>query len=66
MNSVQKSGFSAPYKKMYLCLFNAITDALQELEKRNASSARKILQEAQRHTEECIWAIDPPGAYPSR
>ncbi len=52
MNSVQKSGFSAPYKKMYLCLFNAITDALQELEKRNVSSARKILQEAQRHTEE--------------
>ena len=41
-----------PYKKMYLCLFNAITDALQELEKQNSSSAKNILQSAQQRTEE--------------
>ena len=37
---------------MYLCLFNAITDALWELEKHNSSSARNILQSAQQRTEE--------------
>ncbi len=41
-----------PYKKMYFCLFNAITDALRELEKRHTLSAKLILQHAQQRTEE--------------
>ena len=41
-----------PYKKMYFCLFNAITDALQELEKHHILSANLILQNAQQRTEE--------------
>ena len=41
-----------PYKKMYLCLFNAITDAIRELEKQNFLTAKSILQVAQQRTEE--------------
>ena len=41
-----------PYKKMYLCLFNAVTDALRELEKHYILSAKLILQNAQQRTEE--------------
>ena len=40
------------YKKMYLLLFNAITDALQ---KSNADEIKAILKQAQIDTEEiCI------------
>ena len=41
-----------PYKKMRLCLFNAITDALRKVEKHNLPSAKNILQTAQQRTEE--------------
>ena len=47
-----RSGYRMPYKKMYFCLFNAITDALRELEKHHTLSAKLILQHAQRRTEE--------------
>lgn len=40
------------YKKMYLCLFNAVTDALRELEKHNIHTVKNILQTAQQRTEE--------------
>lgn len=40
------------YKKMYLTLFNAITDALRLMEKGNPAGAAEILKRAQRDTEE--------------
>ena len=42
------------YKKMYLLLFNKVTDALAELEKSNYGKAVYILQEAQKETEEIV------------
>ena len=39
------------YKKMYLCLFNKITDALTELGKCNYGKAIEILQSGQTETE---------------
>ena len=41
-----------PYKKMYLHLFNAITDALRDMEREDYAHAQKILTTAQR------WAED--------
>jgi len=40
------------YKKMYLLLFNAITDVLALLEKGNVWDAKKVLQDAQIGAEE--------------
>jgi len=40
------------YKKMYLLLFNAITDVLELLEKGNVWDAKKILMNAQSEAEE--------------
>ena len=40
------------YEKMYLHLFNAITDALAALETKNIGQAAMILQKAQADTEE--------------
>ena len=40
------------YEKMYLHLFNAITDALAELEEANIGQAVMTLQQAQADTEE--------------
>lgn len=40
------------YQKMYIILFNAITDALKELENLNFGSAGKILKQAQIRAEE--------------
>ncbi|MEG0876333.1 MAG: hypothetical protein RSF77_04225 [Oscillospiraceae bacterium] len=40
------------YKSMYLSLFNAITDALVELENGNLPNAKKILITSQQATEE--------------
>ena len=40
------------YKKMYLHLFNAITDALRALEEGRALDARRRLMDAQCETEE--------------
>lgn len=35
------------YQKMYLLLFNAITDALEEMEKQNYGEAAELLRKAQ-------------------
>ena len=40
------------YDKMYSLLFNAITDALEKLEKQNFGDAKDILISAQQKTEE--------------
>ena len=40
------------YKKMYHLLFNAITDALEQMEKQNLGSAKDLLTTAQQKTEE--------------
>lgn len=39
------------YQKPYTTMFNAITDALRELEKQNYGSAKDILLHAQLETE---------------
>lgn len=41
-----------PYQKMYYVLFNAISNALEELDEVNVGLAKKRLREAQQHTEE--------------
>ena len=41
-----------PYQKMYTTLFNAITDALQLMEKGNSAGAIVLLKRAQQSTEE--------------
>lgn len=41
-----------PYKTMYLHLFNAITDALREIERHNDRNAQEILTAAQQWGEE--------------
>ena len=40
------------YEKMYHLLFNAITDALQQLEQQNYGSAKDLLIAAQQQAEE--------------
>ena len=40
------------YEKMYHLLFNAITDALEQLEKQNFGSAKDLLIAAQQQAEE--------------
>ena len=40
------------YRKMYHVLFNAITDALNNIEKGNTNGATQILVAAQQQTEE--------------
>ena len=40
------------YDKMYHLLFNAITDALEQMEKQNLGSAKDLLTTAQQKTEE--------------
>lgn len=42
----------ADYRKMYTLLFNAITSALEQLDKKNAAEAAEILKAAQRQSEE--------------
>ena len=42
----------ANYQKLYTLLFNAITDALEELEQLNVGSARERLMTAQQQAEE--------------
>ena len=43
---------SVPYQKMYMTLFNAVTDALRMLEKGNSAGAAALLKRAQQSTEE--------------
>lgn len=40
------------YEKMYHLLFNAITDALEQIEQQNFSSAKDLLIAAQQQAEE--------------
>lgn len=40
------------YKKMYILLFNSITDALEELKKQNIGTAKELLKGAQQAAEE--------------
>ena len=40
------------YQKMYLLLFNAITDALEEMEKQNYGEVAALLRKAQAAAEE--------------
>ena len=40
------------YKKLYLSLFNAVSDALRALEDYDAVACRRILMEAQKNCEE--------------
>ena len=40
------------YEKMYHLLFNAITDALEQMEKQNLGSAKDLLTTAQQKAEE--------------
>ena len=42
----------ADYQKLYTKLFNAITDALEELELLNVGQTRDILRRAQQEAEE--------------
>ena len=47
-----KYEFDADYKKMYLTMFNAVTDATDELDKLNIGNAKSILTAAQEKCEE--------------
>lgn len=40
------------YEKMYYTLFNAITDAMELLEKQSCQQALTLLEQASRETEE--------------
>ena len=46
------------YKKMYLLLFNAITDALEQMEKQNYSTAKDLLITAQQKAEEIYMSAE--------
>lgn len=46
------------YQNMYSVLFNAVSDALKELDKLNIGAAREYLKEAQFHTEEIYMSQD--------
>ena len=47
-----KYEFDADYKKMYLTLFNAVTDATEELAKLNIGNAKSILVAVQAKCED--------------
>lgn len=49
------------YQKMYLTLFNAVTDALRLLEQGDAQGAKKLLEQAQQEAEELYIAADDAG-----
>lgn len=52
-------------QKMYAIAFNAISDALEELDKLNIGAAKECLKEAQFHTEEIyISQASPDGGTP--
>lgn len=48
------------FQKLYFLLFNAITDALAELEQGNAFSAANLLRHAQTKAEELYMDSDEP------
>ena len=48
----QKEGEKMNYQKLYYMMFNAATDAIDAIDKRNFESARQILAYAQCEAEE--------------
>ena len=47
------------YEKMYHLLFNAITDALEQIEQQNFGSAMDLLIAAQQEAEEIYMSAEP-------
>ena len=45
------------YKKMYLYLFNTISEAVDELEQGNAAAAENLLKEAQAESEDMLIKV---------
>ena len=57
------------YRQMYFMLFNAITDAVDQLEQRNYGQAASILKQAQAAAEEIYVSApdqEPPLDTPSQ
>ena len=46
------------YEKMYHLLFNAITDALEQIEQQNFGSAKDLLIAAQQQAEEIYITVE--------
>ena len=46
------------YQKLYSTLFNAITDALEQMDRQNYGAARSLLITAQQTTEEAYISED--------
>ena len=46
------------YEKMYYLLFNAITDALEQIEQQNFGSAKDLLIAAQQEAEEIYMSAE--------
>lgn len=54
-----KGGQQMPdYQKLYALLFNAVTDAVEALERQNYGTARDTLIAAQQHAEEMYIETD--------
>ena len=49
------------YQKLYALLFNAVTDALEEMEKLNFGRAKELLIAAQQAAEEAYIGEDSGG-----
>lgn len=49
------------YRKMYTRLFNAVTDALEEMERQNFGAAHQLLVEAQQDCEEIYLDGEDPS-----
>ena len=52
------------YQKMYTMLFNAITDALMQMEKQNYGSAKETLISAQQRAEELYLSAEDESGRP--
>ena len=48
------------YQKLYLTLFNAFTDAVEQLDQQNYGMAREILIKAQQQAEEAYMRESEP------
>jgi len=46
------------YQKLYTMLFNALTDAVEQLDRQNFGAARELLIRAQQSAEEAYIAAD--------
>ena len=53
-----RGDFMLDYKKLYLMLFNAITDAIKLLEKGDCAKAAETLARAQQQTEDIVIERD--------